>query len=165
METGLIVWLVVAVAAAIGEMLTAGLFLAPVALAAVLVAVAALVAPVVIQILLFGALSLAGIAVVRPIAVNLLGLDSIHQLPEMRDQAHIVGKRGIVTQTVDAGGGQIRIGSGEFWTARPYELNESIPVGAPVEVLLVENLTALVAPTVKPAALEPETDTTHTKGS
>lgn len=150
-------WLIVALLAAIGETLTTGLFLAALAVAAVIVAITALVLPLALQVLLFAGLSLAGIAVFRPIAVHALGLDTIHHLPEPSHLPHIVGRKAIVTQTVNADSGQIRIGSGEFWTARPYELNDSFPTGTPVEVLFVENLTALVAPVeTVPAAETPE---------
>ncbi|HEX6506134.1 MAG TPA: NfeD family protein, partial [Chloroflexota bacterium] len=116
------IWLVVALLAAIGEVLTTGLFLAIVAVAAVITAVIALAVPfVIIQILVFAGLSLGGIAFVRPVLVRSIGLDALSHSSGTITQSHIVGRRATVTRTVDAYGGQIRIGEGEFWSAKSYD--------------------------------------------
>jgi hypothetical protein len=47
----------------------------------------------------------------------------------------------------------VRIGDGEFWSARSYDPDDLIPIGAPAEVMVVDGLTALVAPVV-PLTLE-----------
>ena len=61
------IWLVVAGLAAIGELLSYDLFLAPIAVSGVVVALLASVSPFPLQVGLFGALSLLGIMVLRPI--------------------------------------------------------------------------------------------------
>jgi membrane protein implicated in regulation of membrane protease activity len=66
----------------------------------------------------------------------------------------VVGRQAVVTQAVDAQEGQIRIGQGEFWSARSFDPQERIPVGTRVEVLMVEGITALVAPVTPAAQLE-----------
>jgi membrane protein implicated in regulation of membrane protease activity len=76
-----------------------------------------------------------------------------HDQPFMR--SHIVGRRAVVTQVVDSAGGQIRIGTGEFWSARAYDAAETIPVGAAVEVMVVDGLTALVSPSPQPSLQSP----------
>jgi membrane protein implicated in regulation of membrane protease activity len=147
-------WILIAVVAAIGEMMTTGLFLAPVAVAAVIAAVVAVFLPGLIQLAAFAALSLAGIVVFRPLVVHALGMDLNHQIGSPVTQSHLVGRRAIVTREVDSSGGQIRIGEGEFWTARSYSPGETIPPGQRVEILLVDGLTALVAPVQTTPALE-----------
>lgn len=149
----LILWIVIALVAAIGEMLTTGLFLAALAVAALLTGLTAPVLPLAFQVLVFAVLSITGLAVFRPIAVHALGLDADRALEHFDVSNHIVGKRAVVTETVESDRGQIRIGGGEFWSARPYNPDDVIPAGRQVEVLLVENLTALVAPEEAATAL------------
>jgi membrane protein implicated in regulation of membrane protease activity len=149
------VWILIAIAAAIGEVLTVDLFLASVAVAAVAAAAASLLfVPLVIQIVLFAVLSLVGIGVVRPAVKHALGIDAVLPADIRVRHAHVVGRQAVVTQAVDAQAGQIRIGQGEFWTARSFDPQDSFPVGTRVEVLMVEGITALVAPATPPAQLE-----------
>jgi hypothetical protein len=61
-----------------------------------------------------------------------------------------------VTRTVDSAGGQVRIGDGEFWSARSYDPDDLIPVGASADVVVVDGLTVLVSPVV-PLTLEDDT--------
>jgi membrane protein implicated in regulation of membrane protease activity len=140
----IVIWLLIALVCVMGELLTTGLFLGSVAAAALVVALSALILPVALQGLLFGALALLGIAVIRPIVIHTLGIDANDALPS--PHLHIIGKHAVVTQRVDAGGGQIRIGHGEYWTARPYNGSDVIEPETSVEILLVDGLTALVAP-------------------
>jgi hypothetical protein len=50
----------------------------------------------------------------------------------------------------------VRIGDGEFWSARSYDPDDLIPVGASAEVMVVDGLTVLVSPVV-PLTLEDDT--------
>ena len=133
--------MLVAAALAGGEMLTLGLFLGPLSLAAVLAALVALGGgSVELQAAAFVAGSVAALAIVRPIARR-----------HMRTPAHIrtgaaalIGQRAIVLEKVDADGGLVKIG-GEVWTARAYDEDHVIEPGARVEVLKIEGATALVA--------------------
>lgn len=156
----MLLWIIVAVIAAIGEVLSTGLFLATAVVAALITAVLAVFVPIAaVQVLVFGALSLLGILAIRPIVVQKLGMDTmVHKSGELR-QSHLVGRRGIVTQTVDAYGGQIRVGQGEFWSARSYGLEGEIPVDTPVEIVLVDGLKALVTPIEWEESLKPPTIT------
>ncbi len=139
------VWLTVAVLAAIGEVLTFDLFLACVAAAAVIVAVlAVLFVPAALQVGAFAALSLGGIVFVRPALKHALGIESRHEDTHALGHSSIIGRRAIVTRTVDGSGGQVRIGEGEFWSARSFDPDETVAVGESVEVLLVDGLTVLV---------------------
>ena len=122
-------------------MLTLGLFLGPLSLAAVLAALVALGGgSVELQAAAFVAGSVASLAIVRPIAKR-----------HLRTPAHIrtgaaalIGQRATVIEQVDADGGLVKIG-GEVWTARAYDEDHVIEAGARVEVLKIEGATALVA--------------------
>ena len=150
-----IAWLIVAVAAAIGEMVTSGFFLALIAVAAVLTGVLSLAVPVIgVQVAIFAVLSLLGIAIVRPFAVHALGMDTSGRLSAPVSRSYLVGRRAVVTRKVDASGGQIRYGEGEFWSARAYDPDTEIPVGATVDIVLVDGITAVVEPL--PSALDVE---------
>jgi membrane protein implicated in regulation of membrane protease activity len=148
------IWLVVVLVAAIGELLTYDLFLAPVAVAAIVTAVVALVLPVTLQVGIFAGLSLLGILFLRPILKRGLGLESMPQNLAIGIPSHVVGRHGIVTQTVNALGGQIRIGQGEFWTARPFNPTQTLERGDVAEVMFIEGIAALVEP-VSGAAIAP----------
>jgi membrane protein implicated in regulation of membrane protease activity len=150
MTVWVVIWLIIALLAAVGEVATTGLFLASIAAAAVLAAVSALFLPLIVQAAVFAVAGLGGIAFLRPIIANALGMHSTDLLAGPVSQSHLIGRRAIVTHTVDPSGGQIRIGQGEFWTARPFDGSDVIQPGTPVEILLVDGLTALVAPVEQP---------------
>ena len=136
-----VVWILIAAGLAAGEVVTLGFFLAPIALAAVLAAVVALVgAALELQIGAFILGSIASLAIVRPIAKRHLRTPA-----QIRTgTAALVGSRGVTLERVDADGGTVRIG-GEVWTARPYDEEAVIERGARVEVLKIEGATALVS--------------------
>jgi membrane protein implicated in regulation of membrane protease activity len=152
-----LIWLIVAILSAIGEVLTTGLFLASVAVAAVITALVALIVPfAAVQVGVFAVLALLGVLVIRPLVISTIGLDAlVHHGGEI-SQPQLAGKHAIVSQQVDAHGGQVRIGQGEFWTARLYDGTKPIPVGDPVQIVLIDGVTALVEP--EPPTLEPDDD-------
>ena len=136
-----VVWAVVAVALALGEIFTPGLFfLGPVAVAAVAAAItAALGGGVILQFIVFIAGSLASLAVLRPIARRHLHMPAISRT----GTAALVGTKALVLQRVDADGGRVRLG-GEEWSARAFLDDEVIEPGTRVEVVKIEGATALV---------------------
>src|SRR5919201_3386027 len=138
---GWVIWAIVAVALAIGEIFTPGLFfLGPVALAAVAAGVAAAVgAAGWVQLVVFIAGSAASVGVLRPIARR-----HVH-LPAMlrTGAAALEGANAVVLQRVDASGGRVRIG-GEEWSARAYVEDQVFEPGTRVEVARIEGATALV---------------------
>src|SRR5438309_5660499 len=109
------IWIVVALLAAIGELMSTGLFLACIAAAALVAGGVALVLAnaVALQVLVFAVASLAAIAVFRPIAVHALGWKPAAELGSPVVHTHIVNRRATVTRVVDSSSGQIRIGEGE----------------------------------------------------
>lgn len=138
-----VVWVVVAVALAIGEIFTPGLFfLGPVALAAGAAAVAAaLGAGSVWSAVVFILGALASLGFLRPVARRHVHLPAISRT----GTDALVGRKALVTRRVDAvGGGRVRIG-GEEWTARPYLDGQSFEEGQTVDVVQIEGATALVA--------------------
>ena len=139
--TGLALWLIAAVLLAIGELLTPGLFfLGPVALAAVGAAVTAGIGGgIVLELIVFIAVSVASLALLRPIARR-----HIHMPAALRTgAAALEGTKAVVLQRVDANGGRVRIG-GEEWSARAYMEDGVYEPGARVEVVKIEGATALV---------------------
>jgi membrane protein implicated in regulation of membrane protease activity len=159
------IWLAIAVVAAIGEILTVDLFLASVAAAAIVAAGVGFAVGVPAQIAVFAVVSLLGILVFRPLIKSALGIDSSVSNVASASHPHLAGRRAVVTQTVDASGGQVRIGQGEFWSARTYNPNGPIPPGAVVEIVLVDGLTALVAPVQQTSLEVTPDDEPATKGS
>jgi len=57
----------------------------------------------------------------------------------------LVGRQALVIEEISSQGGQIKVG-GEVWTARPYDEDQVIPVGARVDVFQIKGATALVHP-------------------
>lgn len=137
-----LIWVVAAVALAIGEVLTPGLFfLGPVALAALVAAVASLLgAGAIGSFLVFLVCSVASLALLRPIARRHIRMPSLSRT----GTDALVGRKGIVTARVDAVGGRVRIG-GEEWSARSYLDGEVFAAGQTVAIIQIEGVTALVA--------------------
>ena len=136
-----LIWALAAVLLALGELVTPGMFfLGPVALAAVVAAVAAAVGlGVAVQLVLFIAGSLASLLVLRPIARA-----HLHMPAALRTgTAALEGTKAVVLQRVDANGGRVRIG-GEEWSARAYMDDQVLEPGTRVEVVKIEGATALV---------------------
>jgi membrane protein implicated in regulation of membrane protease activity len=136
-----LIWAIVAVLLAVGEIFTPGMFfLGPVALAAVAAALVALFGVgVVVQLLVFIAGSVATVAFLRPIARR-----HLHMPAALRTgTAALEGTKAIVLQRVDVNGGRVRIG-GEEWSARAYMDDQVLEPGTRVEVVKIEGATALV---------------------
>jgi membrane protein implicated in regulation of membrane protease activity len=138
---GWVIWAVVAVALALGELATPGLFfLGPVAVAAVVAGVISLVGIAAwLQVLVFLVVAVASLGVLRPIARAHLSMPAATRT----GTAALVGTKALVLQRVDAHGGRVRIG-GEEWSARAYIDDQVLEPGMSVEVVQIEGATALV---------------------
>jgi membrane protein implicated in regulation of membrane protease activity len=136
-----VIWAIVAVLLAVGEIFTPGLFfLGPIALAALAATVvAALGGGIWIQIIVFGAGSFAAVGLLRPIARRHLTMPRALRT----GAAALEGAKAIVLQPVNSRGGRVKIG-GEEWSARSYMPDEEFDVGAEVEVVEIQGATALV---------------------
>ena len=138
---GWLIWAIVAAALAVGELLTPGMFfLGPVALAAVAAGIVSLVgAAAWLQLIVFIAVSMASLGVLRPIARAHIRMPALTRT----GTAALVGSKAVVLQRVDANGGRVRIG-GEEWSARAYLDDQVLEPGTRVEVVKIEGATALV---------------------
>jgi membrane protein implicated in regulation of membrane protease activity len=134
------VWVLIAAALAVGEVFTLAFLLGLVAIAAVAAGVvAALGAGVLVQLLVFIGVSIASLALIRPVAKAHLRTPA-----RLRTgTAALVGAKAIVLERVDDVGGRVRIG-GEEWTARAFLEGQVIEPGARVEVAEIQGATALV---------------------
>jgi membrane protein implicated in regulation of membrane protease activity len=141
--SGWILWVIVACAFGIGEMLTTSFFLAPFALGAALAAVADGVgAGGVAAWIVFVLASVLTLGFLRPLA-----LSHMQSPPALRTgAAALVGKQAIVLERIcnDEGVGCVRI-DGEVWTARAYDADEVIESGKRVYVMEIKGATALVS--------------------
>jgi membrane protein implicated in regulation of membrane protease activity len=135
-------WLIAMAVLGVIEMVTLTLGAGILALGAALAAVAgALDLPLPVQALVFGLTSAAGLAVVRPVALRHMSRPAA-----LRTGARaVVGREARVTQEVTGESGRVRI-SGEEWSARAYDADQVIPIGASVDVFAIEGATALVHP-------------------
>ncbi|MCB5907353.1 NfeD family protein [Streptomyces pinistramenti] len=133
-------WLIAAVGLGIPLVVTAmpefGMF----AVGAVASAVtAALGGGTVIQVLVFVVVSVALIAVVRPLANR-----HRTQSPGLASGIDALkGKTATVLERVDEGGGRIKLG-GEVWSARAFDTEQVYEPGQKVDVVEIEGATAVV---------------------
>jgi membrane protein implicated in regulation of membrane protease activity len=138
-----LIWVLVAIVLAIGEMLTLGFFLAPFAGGALVAALAdGLGASSGVALVIFIVVSLVLLLFVRPVARAHRRLP-----PQLRTgTAALVGQPAIVVEQIvnREAIGAVRIG-GEVWTARSYDDDLVMDVGADVHVIEIRGATAIVA--------------------
>jgi membrane protein implicated in regulation of membrane protease activity len=133
-------WLVVAAALGIPLVVTAmpefGMF----AVGAVAAAgTSGLGAGVVLQVLVFVVVSVALIAVVRPIANR-----HAAQRPQLATGVDALrGRQAVVLERVDGADGRIKL-AGEIWSARSLHPDRAYEVGQEVDVVEIEGATAIV---------------------
>jgi membrane protein implicated in regulation of membrane protease activity len=135
-----ILWVIAACAFAVGEMLTTGFFLVPLALGAALAAITdAAGAGGIAGWFVFVISSLLTFGIVRPVA------RSLHPPPIRTGSAALVGKQAIVLERIanDEGAGCVKI-DGEIWTARASDDDRVIESGTRVHVVEIKGATALV---------------------
>ncbi len=137
-----VIWLIIAAVLGAAELLTTTLALGLVALAAVVAAVIAGAGlPVWLQLAGFAAAGVAGLGLVRPVAMRHLR----HPPPLRTGTAALVGRSALVLEDVTAYSGRVRIG-GEEWSSRPYDETLTIPAGTTVDVIKIDGATAVVYP-------------------
>ncbi|HEY3729359.1 MAG TPA: NfeD family protein [Solirubrobacteraceae bacterium] len=139
--SGWVLWVIVACAFGIGEMLTAGFFLAPFAIAAAVAAAADAAIGSTASWIAFIVVALMTLVLVRPVVRSHLKMP-----PQIRTgAAALVGKQAIVLERIANGEGVgcVKI-DGEVWTARSLHDDEVIERGTRVEVVDIKGATALV---------------------
>ncbi|MFE7650882.1 NfeD family protein [Streptomyces phaeoluteigriseus] len=94
---------------------------------------------VVAQVLVFVAVSVALLAVVRPIAAR-----HSAQRPQFASGVDALkGKQAVVLERVDSKGGRIKL-AGEVWSARALDTDRVYDVGQEVDVVDIEGATAII---------------------
>ena len=133
-------WLVGAAALGIPLVVTAMPEFGMLAVGAVAAAVvAALGLDVVGQVLAFLVVSVALIAVVRPIAAR-----HGRQRPQLATGIDALkGRQAVVLERVDGSGGRIKL-AGEVWSARSLDTGRAYEVGQEVDVVEIEGATAII---------------------
>lgn len=134
------IWIIVAGALVVGEILTLTLVLGVIAIAALVgAAIALLGVDVVWQVLAFAAAA-GGLGVgLRPTARR-----HLQRGPALRTGTDaLVGERAVVVEQVDADHGRVKI-RGEVWSARSYPTGTVLDVGCEAQVLRIDGATAVV---------------------
>jgi membrane protein implicated in regulation of membrane protease activity len=133
-------WLVGAAALGIPLVVTAMPEFGMLAVGAVAAAIAAgLGGDIVVQVLVFAVVSVALIAVVRPIATR-----HRSQRPQLVTGVDALkGKQAVVLERVDHAGGRIKL-AGEVWSARSLDTGRAYEEGQEVDVVDIEGATAIV---------------------
>jgi len=133
-------WLVGAAALGIPLVVTAMPEFGMLAVGAAAAAIAAgLGGDIVVQVLVFAVVSVALIAVVRPIATR-----HRSQRPQLVTGVDALkGKQAVVLERVDNAGGRIKL-AGEVWSARSLDTGRAYEVGQEVDVVDIEGATAIV---------------------
>ncbi|GJF22366.1 membrane protein [Streptomyces sp. HO565] len=133
-------WLVAAAALGIPLVVTAMPEFGMLAVGAVAAAVASGIgADVVVQVLVFVIVSVALIAVVRPIAAR-----HRSQRPQLATGVDALkGRQAVVLERVDGNGGRIKL-AGEVWSARALDTGRAYEAGQEVDVVDIEGATAII---------------------
>jgi membrane protein implicated in regulation of membrane protease activity len=138
-----VLWIVLAVALAIGEAFTATLLVIMFAAGALAASgAAALGAPFLLQVIVFALVSGLSVAAVRPII-----LKHARSALESGETAFgveaIEGSQAMVLEEVDGDRGMVKI-DGEMWQARSFDGDEKYLPGERVRVIKVRGATAIV---------------------
>ncbi|MFI8516207.1 NfeD family protein [Streptomyces sp. NPDC085481] len=94
---------------------------------------------IVAQVVVFAVVSVALIAVVRPVAAR--HRDGRPQLATGIDA--LKGRQAVVLERVDGNGGRIKL-AGEIWSARALDTGQSFEPGEQVDVVDIDGATAVV---------------------
>ncbi len=139
----IIFWAVLAALAFAGELLSVSFFLLFFSVGAVVALLMAFVGlPIAAQAIGFVVASVLSMVVLRPALVHRISFRGSERYVA---RGSITGKSGVVTSAIEPGGsGTVRIGSGEFWTARAVYPEQGIEPGTRVRVLDTDGITALV---------------------
>ncbi len=147
-----VIWLLIAAAFALGEILTESFFLAPLAAAALVMAVGTLLGAGVLLLVLFAlAAGIVTLLVLRP----LLRRERLDFAVGGAEHDFVVGQMGVVEEHVvnDESTGVIEI-DGEVWTARARDDGQTFAPGDAVEVVAVRGAVALVDAPEKPRSAD-----------
>jgi membrane protein implicated in regulation of membrane protease activity len=136
-----VAWLGLAVVLGIIEVTSVDLMFAMLAAGAIAAAGAAMVTDnLILQALVAIVVSVAGLAVVRPVALR--HLRTPHAI--RTGTAALVGERGLVIEPVSRDDGRVKV-KGEVWSARTYDPHAAvIEAGRNVEIVQIDGATVVV---------------------
>ena len=136
-----VLWVILAVVLAAGEVMTVSFFLAPFAAGALLAAGADLAgAGDAVALTVFLVSSLLMLTFVRPIARR-----HLYTPAQLRTgTAALVGHTAVALERIDGDSGSVKL-EGEVWTARTYDEDEVVEAGRRVQVVEIRGATALVS--------------------
>jgi membrane protein implicated in regulation of membrane protease activity len=135
------IWLSIGVVLSIAEVIGGEFVLLMLGAGALVTAGVALVTSELwIQLIVFAISSVAFVVLGRPALLKKFHVKD--QITRTNVEA-IVGSKAMVISTVDAHGGQVKIG-GEIWSAAGVEGHHPLPPGTPVTVVEVRGATAVV---------------------
>ncbi|TKV26828.1 NfeD family protein [Arthrobacter sp. NamB2] len=148
LANGWVLWLVLFLGLAAVETLTLDLFFIMLSVGALAALVATFAgAGLVLQIIVFAAVSLLMILLVRPIALQHLKKGPADQLNNID---RLVGASALALEPVTAHSGTVKIG-GDTWTARS-STGTALPAGTRLSVARIDGATAVVEPAFDPPA-------------
>jgi membrane protein implicated in regulation of membrane protease activity len=135
-----VLWLIIGIALVIAEVLSGAFVLVMLGSAALVAAlVAALGTGPVISGIVFAAVAAGGITLARPALVA-----KMHSGDHVKTNVDaLVGSKALVTVTVDAHSGQVKV-NGEIWSARSYDETEVLQPGRTVTIMSISGATAVV---------------------
>lgn len=139
-----ILWLVAGIVLIVVEMVSATFVLVWLGVAAIVTGIGAFVVhDLLLQVGLFGVLSIVLLAVTRPLAKKLRQRKTGY----VSNVEHLVGERGVVISRIPPGGtGTVRVGS-DVWSARAERMADAMEAGEWVEVRMVRSATLVVQKT------------------
>jgi membrane protein implicated in regulation of membrane protease activity len=138
-----VLWIILAVALAIGEAFTVTFFIIMFSVGALAAAgVAALGAPLLLQVIVFGIVSGLSVLALRPIIVQ-HARSALETGETPFGIEAMTGTHGTVLEEVDGQHGMIKVG-GELWQARSFDGTEKYLPGERVRVVKVDGATAIV---------------------
>ena len=140
-----LVWLIIAVAFLVVEMVTLTAAIGMLGVAALITAgLAALGLSVPGQLVAFTITATIGVFLIRPVVRRQM----LRPATQRFGIEALIGKPAYVISDVSGVDGRVRIGgvTGEEWTARAYDESQVIPAGTTVDVLEISGTTALVYP-------------------
>lgn len=137
-------WLIVAILLAIIEIFSLDFFFLMMALAALTtLASAPLTDSITVQVIIFAAVSILLLLMLRPPLIRKLHQSS----PNIAMNADgLVGKTALVTESVSAQSGLATI-AGDTWTVRPEDHQAIIPAGTEARVTRIDGATAYISST------------------
>lgn len=149
-EAAVLIWVGVAIAAGLVEVLTLDLIFLMVAGAAFVTALTALLGlPPALQVVVFAASTALLLFAARPPLLRYMR----RNLPSTpMNIAALEGQQAEVLSEVTLNGGRVKL-AGEVWSARAQEHGDPLEIGSRVHVLRIDGATAVVTPLPPRAAL------------